>query len=194
MADKRQHRKQKKREKDKVKSEHRKRARATRKQQQARLRNTTLQEAAGWDLADAYVSEDWHAQGPRVWAVFARQHSSGSMAAAIFDVDLRERGVVSAELRVGIPEGELHMELARLSQTKAMMIVEAGLVVKVVKEGLAHGESRGVAQPEEAAEAMTLFAGVEPSYQDVLVGAEPPPPPEPEGGLFSSIKRKLGLG
>ncbi|MCB9744161.1 MAG: hypothetical protein H6740_16305 [Alphaproteobacteria bacterium] len=193
MGSKRDSRQQKKREKDKVKSAARKRARASRVERDKVQRGVDVEQVMSWPVGDAFLSEDWHEQGPRVSAVFTRQHVGGTVAAMIFDVDLREQGVVGIEALLGVPEGELHVQLAQRSQKKALMVVDPGLVVKVVQQGRAHGEKGGHAQPEELDGAMAFFGDTRPSVQEVLVGAEPPPPP-PAEGFFASLKRRFGGG
>ncbi|MCB9742146.1 MAG: hypothetical protein H6740_06070 [Alphaproteobacteria bacterium] len=193
MGTKRDSRNQKKRQKAKVKSAERKRSRSARVDRERVQRDVSMDEVLEWPLGDAFLSQDWHEQGPRVTAVFTRQHYGGTVAAMVFDVDLREQGVVSMEALLGVPEGELHMQLAQRSQQKALMVVDPGLVVKVVREGRAHGEKGGFPQAEGLDAAQAFFGDVRPSVQEVLVGAEPPPPP-PAEGLFASLKRRFGMG
>lgn len=191
MGTKRDSRKQKNRQKAKVKSAARKRSRAARSERDRVQREVSMDEVLEWPVGDAFLSQDWHEQGPRVTAVFTRQHYGGTVAALIFDVDLREQGVVSIDALFGVPENELHMQLAQRSQQKALMVVDPGLVVKVVREGRAHGEKGGHAQAEGLDSAQAFFGDTRPSVQEVLVGAEPPPPPVKEG-LFASLKRRFG--
>ena len=197
MASKNEHRKQKNAEKKKLRDRDRRAAAARTREQVKQLRSVEPAEAASWPVADCYISQSWPEQGPTIHAVFTRKHASGTIAAALLEIDLAERGVISAELMIGVEPIKLYAELEKRSQPVSLLIVDPGLVVKAVREGAAFGEAQGHEQPEELADALTFLGDIPPAPQQLLTGTGAPRPeatPAAEGGGFlSSLRRKLGF-
>lgn len=197
MASKNEHRKQKNAEKKKLRDRDRRAAAARTREQVKQLRSVEPAEAASWPVADCYISQNWPEQGPTIHAVFTRKHASGTIAAALLEIDLAERGVISAELMIGVEPIRLYAELERRSQPVSLLIVDPGLVVKAAREGATFGEMQGYEQPEALIEAIVLFGDTPSAPQQLLTGtgkakAEPEPAAE-GGGFLSSLRRKLGF-
>jgi hypothetical protein len=150
---------------------------------------------ADWPLGEAWIGSNWPEQGARVHAALTRRHASGRVAAAIFDVDLKDRGVVDVKILKDVHPAELAQALSqRSTESTPLHVTEPALVAKLVREGAAHGELGGHPQPD-VDEALGLFPDVNPkaATQAILVGDTPPPPP-PKEGLWTSLKRRIGLG
>jgi hypothetical protein len=149
-------------------------------------RASAPEDAAGWPVHECWATEEWYEQGARVHVTFARRHESGRVAAAFFDVDLAEAGVVQASWRDDLTEQGYRYEVSERAQERVMREVEPALAVKIVQEGLAWGERRGHDQAEGAARAMALFGDVRASKarDAVLTGRPDVVEREPRKGLM----------
>ena len=195
MADKKTRRRERKLARSRARS--REKSRALRSRRRGAAGGVTAARAAGWPVHEVYVSEGWHEQGPRVRAILSRMRDDGRLAAAIFDVDLRERGVVEARLELDWQVPDLQRELVLASGEEALIACEPELVVKLVRAGARHGEGRGHSQAAGLERAEQLFGDLDPGdcRQEILVGEEPPPADgRRAGGPMASIKRAFTGG
>ncbi len=195
MADKKTRRREKKLARARARS--REKSRALRSRRRGAAGGVSAARAAGWPVHEVYVSEGWHEQGPRVRAILSRMRDDGRLAAAIFEVDLRERGVVEARLELDWQVPDLQRALVPASEEEALVACDPELVVKLVRVGARHGEDRGHRQAAGLERAEQLFGDLDPAdcRQDILVGEEPPPAASGRpGGLMASIKRAFTRG
>ena len=95
MADRASTRKKQKREKKRQKDK--RRAEEARRKRRSSLVKSP-QKLVGLPLADCFISENWHEHGPSIVAAISRTHPNGRLAAALFTIDLAEKGVIGAEL------------------------------------------------------------------------------------------------
>ena len=191
MAGKREAKAQKKREKQKKKRQAAQKARA------AKMGVNTR--AAEWPLSESWISQNWHEQGATVHAMLTRTHPSGRMAAAVFEVDLAEKGVVSASVLSDAHPAEVQQELAKRStDLSGMQVVEPELVVKLVREGSLFGEVNGHAQPADIGPGLALFPDVDAKHCPHAIHTGLPSDASASGGsedgLWASLKRRVGLG
>ena len=197
MSRERDHRQAKKREKVRKK---RQAAQATRGSRKVLGMNSDKVEvAARWPVWECYASDNWHEQGAHVHACFTRRHDDGTIAAAFFELDLEQRGVLEVVARGQATPSEVNAGLARRSaEERAMVVVDSDLVVKLVETAAALGEANGHPQPDNLARASKLFGSVSSSRckQEILTGppGSQPPKSSATGGWFSGLKRSLGLG
>ncbi len=188
MSNKDQHRKQKKREKDKRK---RASARSRRVRQNVRLQSNA-DGAAGWPTGDCYISDNWHEPDHEpVHLIFTRRASDGALAAALFSVDLIERGVLDASLRLGIGEGELQHQLVDRSKVHAVLTQDPALVVKIVTAAAQLSADSGRDLPPDFKRANLLFGDISPDDSPVTVttGAAGPPPARKLGVITRALDR-----
>lgn len=184
---------QKKREKQKKKRDEARATRGSRKpppSAAAPPRDAGLDGAERWPVGECYLSENWHEHGAHVHAAFVRNHSDGRLAAAFFEVDLREAGVIEVLARGGVSLGGVQGEMARRSELAghAMLVAEPALVAKVVRTGLAWGRSRGRPDPDGLDEALGLLGELDGSdAPEAILTGDPPPPPEKRKSLFSRL-------
>ncbi len=191
MASKREQKLQKKREKDKKKREQARKSRA-----QKSGRNTRVAE---WPLSESWISQNWHEQGAHVHAMLTRTHASGRMAAAVFEIDLAERGVVNADVLTDAHPNEVQQQLARnSSDLSSMQVVEPELIMKMVREADVFGQSNGHRQASDIAAGLSMFPDVDAldCPHAILVGkvSETTGTPAKSGGIWSTIKKTVGLG
>ncbi len=199
MANKRDSRRAKARQKQKRKRQTARKTRGSRVP--AGVHSESLDamgEASRWPLGECYLSEDWYERGATLHAAFVRGHADGRSAAAFFEVDLAERGVVRATSASGVQLAAIQGELVRMSEDgRSMVNVPAARVVKLVRAAEAWASARGHGAPDGLQRASTLFGEVSSADCDdeFLFGteAEPSTPPPAEGGLLAGIKRRLGL-
>ncbi len=191
MASKREQKLQKKREKDKKKRDQARKARA-----QKSGRNTR---AAEWPLSESWISQNWHEQGAHVHAMLTRTHASGRMAAAVFEIDLAERGVLNAAVLTDAHPAEVQQQLARNStDLSGMQVVEPELIMKMVREADLFGETNGHRQASDIGAGLALFPDVDAKDcpHAILTGkvTETSGEQAKSGGIWSTIKRTVGLG
>ena len=192
-----QHRKIKKREKQRKK---RTAARSTRGSRKVLGMTADWMERAGrWPLFDCWASQNWHEQGAHVYCCFARRHDDGTVAAAFFEIDLAERGILEVSTKAPVAPADVHAELARLaSDDHAIMSVDPTLVVQLVDAGWNLGRENGQSQPNGVKRARKIFGSTHASNgrHEILTGHPDPNAPKaaPSGGLFSGIAKRLGLG
>lgn len=192
-----QHAKIKKREKQRKKRTEAQTKRGSRKV--LGMTADRMEQASRWPMWDCWASQNWHEQGAHIYCCFARKHDDGTVAAAFFELDLAERGVVEVGTKAPSSQGEVHAELARLAGDDTPIVgVDPTLVVKLVDTARDFGEKRGHVQPSGLAHARRLFGGVRGSKNksEILVGEPDPnaPPPKASGGWFAGVKSALGLG
>jgi len=198
LTKKREHRAAKKKERQRKKRD---KARATRGSRQvlgAATGSADMDEAILWPLGECYISSNWHERGPLVHAGFTRVHTDGRKAAAFFEVDLADKGVLDCVAKAGLQEANIQGELVRRSSDdNPMLVIEPELVVKLVEAGAAWGKSRGNALPPAYDKGHRLFGSVRggDSPHEILCGTEEAPAPAPEAadGMFASFKRRLGF-
>lgn len=192
MGTKKDSRRAKKREKKRKKRQQARASRGSRQVPGQGGGRVSVDTALRWPVGECYLSQGWDEQGARAHAVFSRRSRTGRVALAVFEVDLAERGVLSASLSTGVADVDLQLALAEISsEDRAMIAHDPPQVVRLVTEGRDHGREAGHAQHPAAERAMRLFGDVDPSAatQPIPVGDEPP---EPESsGLLDSLKSRL---
>jgi hypothetical protein len=165
----------------------------------SRAQNARVHEASGWPLHECWASPDWHERGVTVQAVLVRRHPSGRYAAAFFEVDLQDQGVLSSRVVVGLEEPNLNFELGKASsEDDPLVVVEAALVRKLVETGAEWGQSRDHGPKGDYRKACQLFGdvNVDDWPHDILVGGEEEDLEEAdteEPGFFFKLKRRIGL-
>jgi hypothetical protein len=194
MADRATVRKQQKREKKRLKDQQR--AGEARKKRRASLVKSP-QKLIGLPLADCFISEHWHEQGPTIVAAVSRSHPNGRISAALFTVDLAQRGVTGAELVRDLDPEQLPSLLSRHGGESAVVECAPALVARAVSAGLALGTANDHHPPRGYAEAAVLLEGIDPADcpHEILTGpAEAPAEPEEKSpGLLAGLKKRLGL-
>jgi len=158
-----------------------------------------MEQARRWPMWDCWVSQGWEQQGAQVHCCFARRHDDGRIAAAFFELDLAEKGVLAVAARSPVTAAEVHAELGRRSgEDTALMSCEPTLVVKLVDSARDFGEKQGIDQPSGLKRARRLFGSVSgrKSPHEILVGRpdQEAPARPPKEGWFSGLKRRLGRG
>lgn len=159
-----------------------------------------MEQAARWPVWDCWASENWHEQGAHVYCCFARRHDDGQVAAAFFELDLSDKGVVEVATKAPITQGEVHAELAKVAgEELAMLSVDPMLVVKLVDTARDFGEKQGHRQPSNLGKARKIFGGIRGSKarEEIRVGTpdpNAPPPKKASGGWLDGVKGMLGLG
>lgn len=194
MASKSDRRRQQKREKKRLKDKQRRGA-ARRQRRASKVHNIAhLQQLP---VGECFASEHWYEHGaPSVWAAFSCVHPNDSVAAAIFHLDLRERGVVSVEIVPELPAGQLAARLGQLGQGQVIRACEPELVAALVSAAQDMHLDSGRPLPSDFADAVALMDDVDPDEcpHEILTG---PPPEEPSKkpagpGLLATLKGWLG--
>jgi hypothetical protein len=189
MASRREARQQEKREKHKKKREQAQRARAA----------TATARPGAWPLSEAWISQNWHERGATVHGALTRTHATGRVAAAVFTVDLAERGVVDVQKLVNVHPAEFQAELMRRSaDLNQLQVCEPELVARMIQDARSFGAANGHAQPRDLDAALELFPDVDPSRSRHAPHLGDPAAPvgeeAPATGLWASLKRRVGLG
>jgi len=190
MADKKTRRREKRRAKDRAKSKEK--AASGRARRKGGAAAMTVEKASNWPVHECYVSENWHDQGPRVHAILSRVRDDGRLAVALFEVDLMEEGVVSAQVELDWQVPMLQRAVVERSEALPMVTCVPDLIAKIVEEGARYGSDKGHAQASNLAEVSALFGDVrsEDCTYDILVGDTPPPPSKKKsGGVLESLKK-----
>lgn len=193
MAARSSNRQKQKREKKRLKDK--RRAVEARKRRRTSLVKSP-QKLIGLPLSDCYISEQWHEQGPTIVAAVSRSHPNGRIAAALFTVDLAQKGVTGAELVRDLEADQLPSLLSRRGGESAIVECAPPLVARAVAAGLALGNESGIHPARGYAEAAVLLKGIDPEDcpHEILTG---PPPAEPskvkKPGLLDGLKKRLGL-
>lgn len=192
-----QHRKIKKREKQRKK---RTKAQSTRGSRKVMGMTADWMERAGrWPLFDCWASQNWHEQGAHVYCCFARRHDDGTVAAAFFELDLAEKGVLEVSTKAPIAPADVHAELSRLATDDIAIVgVDPTLVVQLVDAAWDLGRDNGHSQPSGLKRARKIFGSTHASKgrHEILTGTPDPNAPKQaeSGGLFSGIAKRLGFG
>lgn len=195
MSRQREHRKAKKREKVRKKRTAAQQRRGTRKV--LGMTADRIEQTRNWPMATCWASDNWHEQGAQVVVAFCRRHDDGRMAAAYFELDLAERGVVSVHADAPLTEVQVHTELAKhSSEERPLLEVDPMLAVKLVHTARDWGVKQGHDQPSGLQRAARIFGGVRGSKarEEIRTGVPDPnaPPPQPTSdGMFASLKRRL---
>ena len=193
MADRAATRKKQKREKKRLKD--RQRSEAARKKRRASLVKSPMK-LTGLPLSDCYISEHWHEHGPTVVVCVSRQHPNQRIAAAMFTIDLAEKGVISAELIRDMPLEQLPASLSQRGENSAVVECAAPLAAKVIAAGVAMGKDSGHNPPRSFAEASVLLRGIDPEDcpHEIFTGSPPEETVAKEKpGLLAGLKKRLGL-
>ena len=173
-------------------------SRGSRKVLGASVGSADIEEAVFWPVGECYVSSNWYERGAHVHAGFTRVHEDGRHAAAFFEVDLADAGVIACVAKAGLAEANVQGELVRRSsEDRPMLVIEPELVVKLVEAGAAWGAKRGSKLPPAYDKGQRLFGDVRgaDSPHEILCGTEDDPAADPvvEAGMFAAFKRRLGL-
>ncbi|MCP4808609.1 MAG: hypothetical protein GY913_08280 [Proteobacteria bacterium] len=178
--------KQQKRQKASKKRSKKQAVRRSRNASNKQVKGAGLSDMLEWPLAEAWIGQDWHERGARFPAVITREHSSGDMAAAVFDVDLSGPGIVKAELLTHISRPELQSHLARISEAMPMMEIAPGHVLGAVDAGW---NMNGESLPPGFARARALFGELEADARiEFLTG--PPEVAQKKQGWLSKLLGK----
>lgn len=183
----RERKKQQKRQKQAKKRATRQTVRRTQTRSQRQVRSAGLSEMLEWPLTEAWLGQDWHEQGARVPAVIVREHTSGTLVAAVFDIDLSGPGVVKAALLEGLQQPQLQHHLSQISGEMGLMQVTAGHVLSVVEAGWDLSDEGGTL-PTGFARARALFGELTADDRiEVLTG-----PPEQASQKQGWLSRLMG--
>ena len=177
--------KQQKRQKKAQKRQAKRHTRKVRSAQTRQVKSAGLSDILEWPLAEAWIGTDWHEQGARFPAVATREHASGDIAAAVFDIDLSGPGVVKAELLTHIDRNQLQFHLARISEHKPLMEVSPSHVLAAVETGWQLAEDAD-SIPGGFARARALFGELEPDGR-ITLETGTPPVVEKKPGLFARL-------
>ena len=197
MSKQREHRAAKKREKTRLKRKKIQTSRGSRNVMGASA--DAVRQSGGWPMWEAWASEDWYERGAHAHVCFSRKHDDGRIAAAFFELDLAERGVVDATARTDATVQAVRIELGRRSEDgKAMVEVEPDLVVKLVDSARAWGEKQGHTVPSGFQRARGVFGSASGRHcdHDIRCGSHDPeeaPAASQKAGWFSKLKRAVGL-
>lgn len=192
MAD---HRSQKRRQKA-LQRKKKKRARASRPGRDGPTAGKVTRDpsvGAHWPIGECYLGDGWYERGAHVHAVFTRRSADGQVAAAFFEVDLAERGVVEATSFGNGTDANVQAELVRRStDEQALATSDPDRVAKLVTTAAAFGAERGHPLPAGYARAIGVFGDLDPDTcrDDILCGAEPEPEPKPPS-LFARLKGRF---
>ena len=184
-----EHRQKKKAEKKRLAAKAEQKARRLR----AQAPGEKAEVGADWSLGVAWASENWIEQGAQVAAVFSRRRPDGHVNAALFELDLADKGVVSAKVMSNLSDDRLLGEVGRRSE-KTMHEVSPHLVARLVREASGFGESRGHAQPKALSDALALMGDVDGSdWTDPIKLGRPgeAQPAEPSTGIGARVRRWL---
>jgi hypothetical protein len=193
MSDRSSNRKKQKREKKRLKDK--RRAGEARKRRRTSLVKSP-QKLIGLPLSDCYISEQWHEHGPTIVAAVSRSHPNGRIAAALFTVDLAEKGVTGAELIRDMDAEQLPSLLSRRGDEAVIVECAPPLVAKAVAAGLALGKESSLHPARSYAEAAVLLKGIDPEDcpHEILTGPAPTEPSKAKKpGIFDGLKKRLGL-
>lgn len=184
-------RRRKKAEKKRTKAKSRQSRAAGKRDQQRSVATAGLGEMSNWPVSQCYIGASWHEQGANVHAVLTRYHDEGRLVAAHFEVDLADRGVISASHRSDWQAGEFEAWIGQLGEdVEPMEVCEAGLIVKLVNAAA----TLNADPPKGYAQALALIWDIEPEGPEFLVGPEPTEETEKPGTSFwGGLKGKLGL-
>lgn len=175
-------RKTKAREKRNAKRATKQKTRRVRNQRAAETANLKLDTLLSWQMGEAWLGQSWHEQGSRIPAVISRVHPAHGIAIAIFDLDLRSRGVVHAGILTGLTENELNARLAELSETAPMVQIGPAHVLACVEAAQGLNDEL----PDGFDDARKLFGDLETDGSIEVLTGEPPEPPKRKG-LFARL-------
>ncbi len=197
MSKQREHKAAKKREKNRLK---RKKAQASRGSRRVMGASADAVKQAGtWPMWEAWATEDWYERGAHVHVCFSRKHDDGRIAAAFFELDLADKGILDATARTDATVQAVRMELGRRSgDEKAMVEVEPDLVVKLVDTAHHWGEKHGHPVPSSFQRARGVFGSTSGRHCDheIRCGTHDPneaPAASGQDGWFSKLKQAVGL-
>ncbi len=158
MGSKNDQRRSKRRQKQK---KSRTEAQQSRKARQ-RVGKATPSRSASWPLGDCWISENWHEPGAEIHAIFSRVHADGTAAGVVLHADLSERGLISVDNHVGVPEGVITNKVVELADSATFIATDAAQVVRLVEDALGVGRANGHTQPtKRLAEAREIFGDVD---------------------------------
>ncbi len=158
MSKKKSHRAGKKREKQKKKRSAA--AASAAEKRRAELPTGGLRNAAGWPLAECWVTGNWHQWEVEVTAIVVRRHPMGAVAAAVFEVDLAERAVVGASV---VRDHAVQRTLERVSEGDAHLEqCSAAFVARLVGEAGAQSGSKS----SGVKKALKLLGDADPAGSD----------------------------
>jgi len=195
VSKQREHRKAKKREKVK-----KRRTAAQQKRGSRRVLGMAadrIEQARRWPMASCWASDNWHEQGAHVHVAFTRRHDDGRMAAAFFELDLADKGVVHVLADAPMTQAEIHGELAKRGHDgRALFEIDPMLAVKLVNTARDWGVKQGHDQHSGLQRAQRLFGGVRGSKarEEVRTGypdPNAPKAPPASDGMLSGLKKRL---
>ncbi len=146
-------------------------------------------DASGWPVHEAWISEDWYEWEAKISGMITRKHADGTLAYAVFDVDLADEGLTACKTESGLAEGNVIQAIVDRSQTKAMMLTAPANIARLVQDALDWRRRRTLPDPKGLAEALEYLDDVdaEDARSDFLFGRED------EEEATSEIPGKQGL-
>ena len=191
MANARDARRRKKANKKKAKDKVRKDKAAVVRGRQKRVASADLDEMSRWPLSTCYIGASWHERGCHVRAVLTRYHEQGRLAAAYFEVDLEEHGVVDAWQRADWKSGEFEDFIGSLGEhVEPMEMCEPGLVKKLLDTA----EPMTQDFPKGWPQALAMVWDVAPEGPAFVTGPEPTGESEKASvGFWGGLKKSLGF-
>lgn len=191
MANARDARRRKKAQKKKTKDKVRKDKAAKVRGRQRSVARADLGEMSQWPVSNCYIGASWHERGCHVRAVLTRYHEHGRLAAAYFEIDLEEQGVIDAWHRADWQSGEFEDFIGSLGEhVEPMEMCEPGLIKKLVDTAEPMTEDF----PQGWAQALAMIWDVDPEGPAFVTGAEPTEDTErPSVGFWGGLKKSLGF-
>ncbi len=148
--------------------------------------------ARKWPVGECWISQSWSEPGSRIQAVFTRAHATGRAAAAMFELDLDQRGLIATSVLLDGDPRRIQAHLVAVSdEDHGMMQVDAELLVKIVRTAGRIASANGTSLPGDWATALQLFGDIR-GDTPVEVIAEAEPEPEPRRGMLDAIKARFG--
>jgi hypothetical protein len=173
-------------------------AKASRAAQQGKPKVSTAK-SARWPVRESLIGENWYEWGATVHTVLVRQHDDGTAAALFVEVDLADRGVIAAEVVVGIQAGDLQERIAARSEPRALIYTEPEHVAQLIRQGARFGERNGHPLPAGYADVDSLLGPIDgdESVHELHFGEEGEDDDTEElpgsGGLVDRFRSWLGL-
>jgi len=137
-------------------------------QRRASFRAPSLSQAKTWPFFEILITENWQEPGTLVQIIFARRDSTGQYAVGGFLVDLACLGVKTGFGNIS-DRGTYLKIRNEMAQKQTLLPTDAGLVAKIVREGVAYAKSLGFKPDPDYRDAMTILGDVDPDACDTPV-------------------------
>ena len=155
----------------------------------------SIKTTRSWTLGECYVSSGWHKRNAQVKAIISRRSAEGRVAAVTFELDLAQKGLINIETRTDLDDDRLQGILARHStEEKPLLSVEAAVAATIVRQAAEWGVEQGHQPPVGWTRAVDILDDIPNSDEvDLLLGPEVEEQTKKDGGIWTSMKRTLGL-